>query len=183
MNKNILREEYKFIRHSINDKKKRSKIIVRQISGLQIYQKARSIALYSPLEDEVDVSGLALKIIEDNKQLSYPKIDRNNMDFFIVKTLDELDRKGDFGILEPSSFFKAAPEDLNLIIVPMIAFDIKLNRLGYGKGYYDRYLEKCSAFKIGVAFHSAFIGDTLIDIDDKDVRLDMVITEKKIFQR
>lgn len=182
MNKDSLREKYKVIRQAIPNKKELSEKIVGQILTQKVYQDAKQIGFYYPLQDEVDVLPLAFDALSDNKQIAFPKTGKKEMDYCTAESLDQLDHLGLYGIMEPSGS-PVISDSLDLIIVPMIAFDITLNRLGYGKGYYDRYLKKCPAVKMGVAFHATFIDGALIDISDHDIRLDMIVSEKKIFRR
>ena len=102
------------------------------------------------------------------------------MDFFEWTNKDPL-RINKHGIAEPISTKKIYPD---VIFVPLVAYDYDLNRLGYGGGFYDRYLEKVSKikkiFKIGLGFSYQEIKK--IPINKYDKKLDLIITEKKIIQ-
>ena len=102
------------------------------------------------------------------------------MDFFEFINGDPL-KINKFGIAEPISAKKIYPD---IIFVPLVAYDDDLNRLGYGGGFYDRYLEKVSKikkiFKIGLGFSYQEIKK--IPINKHDKKLDLIITEKKIIQ-
>lgn len=88
-------------------------------------------------------------------------------------------KKGSFGVLEPLSEHIVQPNDFDVIIVPLVAFDVKGNRLGYGKGYYDRYLKHTHALRIGVGYEFQKV-DTLIT-ESHDFPLDMVVSEQSIY--
>jgi 5-formyltetrahydrofolate cyclo-ligase len=87
-----------------------------------------------------------------------------------------------FGVWEPLGEEEKliSPEEIDLIIVPGLAFDRELNRLGFGRGFYDRYLSGCSAFKVGICYDAQIAEKDEIPIDCYDVKMDMVITEKEI---
>ena len=139
------------------------------------------IALYYPSNFELNV----LKFLENdfmkNKNILLPAIERkNNMNFYLWKKNQPL-FVNKFGMLEPE---KTSIKTPNLILVPILAFDKHKYRLGYGKGFYDRYLNKfLDKFKdiltVGVAF--SFQKYHKLPRDKKDVRLDHILTEKGIF--
>ena len=87
-----------------------------------------------------------------------PRIHNNkSMDFYYFTSINELE-KNDFGILEPKKENKiVTPEDIDVIIVPGLVFDTKKNRIGYGKGYFDRYLKNIKDHKIGICFDEQII--------------------------
>ena len=150
---------------------------------IQLRQKKKyvKIALYYPSNFELNV----LKFLEFKTMIEQdillPVTDKNNqMSFFSWKKNDVL-FVNEFGILEPAKSQSKVPD---VILVPMLAFDNKKYRLGYGKGYYDRYLIKYSKrskniLTVGVAF--SFQRHHKLPINKNDVKLDFVITEKGIF--
>ncbi len=115
-------------------------------------------------------SNISLPIIRENKQ----------MDFFEWTNKDPL-KINKYGIAEPISEKKIYPD---IIFVPLLAYDDDLNRLGYGGGFYDRYLEKIEKIKkilkIGLGFSYQELNK--IPINKNDKKLDLIITEKKIIQ-
>ena len=84
--------------------------------------------------------------------------------------------RGKFNTYEPSNKIKIEPLDLDVILVPMVGF-YKMYRMGYGKGYYDRYLKQTKAIKIGVAFDCQKMDS--MTIKKSDVAMDLIITESK----
>ena len=139
------------------------------------------LALYYPSGFEINV----LKLIENkyliNKNILLPVIEENNrMSFFSWKKNNVL-LVNKYGILEP---IKNKFEIPNLILVPILAFDRNKYRLGYGKGFYDRYLNKylkksSNILTVGVAF--SFQKYHKLPTDKHDVRLDYILTEKGIY--
>ena len=147
----------------------------------RVKKRLFKISLYYPSNFELNV----LKILEFNKisaqDLLLPAIDKNNlMNFFSWKRNDVL-FVNKFGILEPA---KAQAKIPDVMIIPLLAFDKDKYRLGYGKGFYDRYLNKyLKQFKniltVGVAF--SFQRHHNLPVNQNDVKLDFIITEKGIF--
>ena len=148
---------------------------------LRIKKKLIKIALYYPSNFELDV----LKLFEFNsifqQDILLPVTNKNNlMNFYSWKKNDVL-FVNEFGILEPAKTQIKVPE---IILVPVLAFDKNKYRLGYGKGFYDRYLNRyLKQFKniltVGVAF--SFQRHHNLPVNQNDVKLDFIITEKGIF--
>ena len=147
---------------------------------LKIKKKFFKIALYYPSNFELNV----LKLLEFNSisvnEILLPVTNKNNfMNFFPWKKNDIL-FVNKFGILEPAKTKIKIPD---VMLVPILAFDKKKNRLGYGKGFYDRYLNKHSSrfkkiLKVGVAF--SFQRHHKLPKNQNDVKLDFIITDKGI---
>tara|TARA_B100000242_G_scaffold54553_1_gene32722 strand:+ start:929 stop:1477 length:549 start_codon:yes stop_codon:yes gene_type:complete len=111
-----------------------------------------------------------LPIVEDKKSMNFYKWSKNKI-LFLNK----------FGILEPEKTKKEVP---NIILVPLLAFDKKNNRLGYGKGFYDKYFKRYNKskkiLKIGIAF--SFQRHHNLPVNKNDIKLDYILTEKGIIQ-
>jgi 5-formyltetrahydrofolate cyclo-ligase len=90
-------------------------------------------------------------------------------------------KKNNYNIPEPIDGIEVPNTKLNVVFIPLLAFDKKGNRVGYGKGFYDRMLDNCSAdtIKIGLSFFEA--SELITDISDDDVTLDYCITPEKIY--
>ena len=137
----------------------------------------KNIGGYYPFNFELNVLNV-LEILEKKKYLiSLPKVSNNNrMNFFQWSFKDPL-KINKYGIPEPVSKKKIFP---SVLLIPLLAFDNKLNRLGYGGGYYDRYisssLENDKIVKIGIGF--SFQKVTSLPINKYDKKLDFIITEK-----
>jgi 5-formyltetrahydrofolate cyclo-ligase len=142
---------------------------------------------YNPLtsRNEFDVSVCENILKEQNMimQVAWPKIhvDLHDMEAVLVEK-DGLYIKNKFNILEPIGGAIVPPQKLDLIFVPLVAFDVRGYRVGYGKGYYDRYLAQCrpEAVKVGFSFFDAV--DHLEDIDEFDVPLNFCITPHRIYE-
>lgn len=114
---------------------------------------AKRLGLYSPIENEVGTEEIFAAATRAGKQVFYPKVNGSGLRFCEVGALDELS-PGRFNVLEPTSQSGIAPEELDLIVLPGVAFDIDGRRLGYGKGFYDRFLALTSpeCVTVGLGF-------------------------------
>ena len=141
----------------------------------------KNVGGYYPCNNEIDDLDMLNFLRKKKTNISLPIIRENNqMDFFEWVNKNPL-KINKYGIAEPISSKKIYPD---VIFVPLVAYDEGLNRLGYGGGFYDRYLEKISnikkIYKIGLGFSYQEIKK--IPINKHDKRLDLIITEKKIIQ-
>ncbi|GAB6188739.1 5-formyltetrahydrofolate cyclo-ligase [Marinitoga arctica] len=176
--KKILREIMLEKRKSINKKEyiEKSYIISEKIAKLLNFTFFNSIAMYYPFRNEVDILNLIDIFYE--KDILFPKICGKNMYFVKINSIMDF-KKGKFGIMEPiGEEFKS---DIDVFLIPGVAFDEKLYRLGYGGGYYDRYFSKHKkSFLIGVGFDFQILKE--LPIFDHDIKMDIIITEKRILK-
>ena len=139
----------------------------------------KSIGGYFPVNYEVDDLEILKEFAKKNYQISLPVIKKNfNMDFYKWSFDDPL-KINQYGIPEPNSKKLIYPD---VILVPLVAFDNNLNRLGYGGGYYDRVIKKLSKkkkiLKIGLAFSIQKINS--VPVTKYDKKLDYIVTDKYI---
>lgn len=173
MNKDNLRKLMLERRKNILNKKELSTIIVNKLLDLDIYKNSRVIALYYSLCDEVDTKDLIIKSLD--KIVLLPRIINDKIVFIEINSNTKYE-KSNIGVMEPiGTIYDGA---IDLIIVPGVAFDREHNRLGFGKGYYDKYLKDKDIYKIGICFNKQ-LTDTL-PIDDYDIKMDLIITEKEL---
>jgi 5-formyltetrahydrofolate cyclo-ligase len=149
---------------------------------LQILKKekinGKTVGGYYPYNYEADVIKILKKFEKINYFITLPKIKKNSqMDFFCWKTKDPL-TINKYGIPEPTSNKIKYPD---ILLVPIVAFDINSNRVGYGGGYYDRYIQNNKKNKkiitIGLAY--SFQKVKKITINKHDSKLDFIVTEKR----
>ena len=141
----------------------------------EVFQNAKCIAMYYGMDDEVQTSGF-IEEWSDKKRIALPVIHGNDINFHAFTGAENL-TKGIFEIQEPMSGDLIPHEDIDLFIIPGVAFDRNCNRLGRGKGYYDRYLTGISKPTIGICFDFQLI-DT-IPAETHDIKMAMIITEKE----
>lgn len=150
--------------------------IMDQLEETDLFQQASCIALYHAIPGEVQTAGLIEKWYR-KKRLLLPLIKGNDLQLLLYAGKESL-KTGVFGILEPSEDCEAVPEsEIDLIIVPGVAFDRQHNRLGRGKGFYDRLLSTLDVPKIGICYD--FQLKDQIPAEPFDRKMDLIITEKK----
>ena len=141
----------------------------------------KNLGGYYPTNFEIDDLEILELLEKKNFKISLPIIKKNNqMDFFKWSNNDPL-KINQFGIPEPTSSKKFYPD---ILLVPLVSYDNDYNRLGYGGGFYDRYIEKIEkikkVIKIGLAFSCQKIKNMPLSKYDK--KLDFIITEKEILK-
>ena len=145
-------------------------------------KKDLHLSLYYPSSFEINVIKLLENNYINNQNTLLPVIEKNNQMNFFEWRKNQVLLVNKFGMLEP---LKTKAKIPNLILVPILAYDSSKYRLGYGKGFNDRYLNKylkkfSNILTVGVAF--SFQKHHKLPIDKKDVKLDYILTEKGIYQ-
>tara|TARA_B100000029_G_C17221874_1_gene832034 strand:- start:80 stop:622 length:543 start_codon:yes stop_codon:yes gene_type:complete len=142
--------------------------------------KGKIVGSYYPVNFEVDTKDLMIKLQQKGFKISLPVIKNNfNMDFYKWNLSDPL-YLNKYGIPEPKKEKKVKP---NILLIPLVAFDKKLNRLGYGGGYYDRLLKKTeniNLIKIGLALTCQKVNE--IPTGKFDKKLDYIVTERNLYK-
>ena len=143
--------------------------------------KNKIIGGYYPINFEIDILDFLSNIENKCSQVSLPVISENNQMDFYKWSYNDLLELNKFGIPEPLKNKKVIPD---IVFLPLVAFDKRLYRIGYGGGYYDRYLAKSfkkkRIIKIGIAY--SFQKLNKIPINKYDIRLDYIITEEKFYK-
>lgn len=154
-----------------------SEVIQRRLEETEVFRGASCVALYNAIAGEVQTVGLLERWYE-KKQILLPRVVGEDLSFCTYKGVDSL-KVGAFGIMEPDGLeTEVAVSDIDLVIVPGVAFDRGLNRLGRGGGYYDRWLSSLDVPTVGLCFDFQLM-DT-IPTEPFDKKMDMIITEKEI---
>jgi 5-formyltetrahydrofolate cyclo-ligase len=153
---------------------KMSATIVQKLQTLELFSSARAVGAYMPLADEVDIAPL-FKSLE--KTFYIPAFDNASGGYRMARLTAEL-KKGQFAIHEPAVPVFAAKDELDLIIVPGVAFDHAGRRIGRGGGFYDRLLPQYRTVRAGICFDFQCL--EVIPAEEHDVRMNWVVTETQI---
>jgi len=167
---------------SKEDVKKNSNAIMDKITSLDIYKHSKVVFIYMDFKNEVMTSNLIKRMLSEKKRVVIPYTDSINTVLIPSEITKESDLKqNSFGYYEPKSILPVNIEEIDLVIVPGVVFDKNLNRIGFGKGYYDKILNrlKPSAKKVALAHDFQVLED--IPAEEHDVKMDMIITEKNIY--
>lgn len=182
--KKILRNKILSIRNSL-DKEIKDKMdyeIYNKLINSELYLKAKNIFIYISFDKEIETKAIINKALNDEKKVYIPKIYRQDKSMRAVrlKSFEDL-KENSMGILEPiddSDYINK--EEIDLIIVPGVVFDLSGNRIGYGGGYYDRYLKDIKEIsnKVVLAYDLQVID--FIEPEIHDISVDYIITNTKI---
>lgn len=181
--KKELRLKYRAIRKEMTPQEKRRKdeAVFYGIVRSEQYQKAKTVLCFVSTLIEIDTHRLIYYSLRHGKKVAVPRCldDRGKMAFFLIRSMNDLE-VGSFHLLEPS--LKRCPKLENfqnsVCIVPGFSFDAQGFRLGYGKGYYDRFLSQYRGIKIGICYESCLTDK--LPHGRYDVPVDYLLTEKKM---
>ena len=184
--KNELRARAHASRRGQADKENLSETICRRFAQLPEYQAADTVMCYVHVRDEVRTFRFLETTLGRDKRIVIPYCVADDLKLFILEDMNEL-TTGHFGILEPDERLRSSaqkhvePEQLDLIMVPGVAFDTSGGRLGHGRGYYDRLLVdvRPDTRLAALAFECQLFPD--VPMGPHDVRMDLVITENGMF--
>ena len=155
-----------------------SEMIHQNLKQISSFTNSQNIACYFPIGSEINTYDIMLDILEQNKNLLLPRIVNDNLQFYIVSNLEKLE-KGNFEIMEPKDSCKKA-EKIDCVLIPTVGVSKSGVRLGYGKGYYDRFLSLIDAVKISLTYSKQIVKS--IPNDSHDIKIDLIITEDEIIK-
>ncbi|MDX9752429.1 MAG: 5-formyltetrahydrofolate cyclo-ligase [bacterium] len=163
----------------------KSRKIAERLQYLPWVAQARTLSLYAALGDEVGTDDLAHALLRLGKQLVFPVIRDKTMHFHAVSDMDRgLSERGAFGIREPDPARcpVVAPDEIDIFLTPGMAYDLFGGRVGFGAGYYDRYLSqrRPDARVVGLAYEFQVLH--AFPVEPTDILLDAVVTEERVYQ-
>jgi 5-formyltetrahydrofolate cyclo-ligase len=172
--KDILRKRDSLSKEEILEKSQRIKNI---LFSQKEYKQAKLIMFYLTFKSEVDTSLMIKDTFSLGKKVAVPIIEDKTIIPVELKEKTPLIR-GKYGILEPKHKEEINPDDIDLVIVPGVAFDIEGRRLGYGGGYYDRFLSSLNkSFTIGLCFELQLVHR--LPQQAHDIKVKEIITENR----
>lgn len=188
--KKNLRQDILNIRNNMNESEKKDKdnFIREKFLKSEYYKKSNKIFIYISYSSEINTIEIINKALDDGKKIFVPRtiFKTKVMDAVKINSLNNL-KKDRYGIPEPAVHEPHIdPDELDLIVVPGVAFDKEGGRMGYGAGYYDRYFKKISEErkeeikKVALAYDFQVIEE--VPMDKQDVKIDCIITEKQIIK-
>jgi len=148
------------------------------------FTSSRAVLFYAALPEEMQTRESVEKALIMGKKIFLPRTEKNKLRIFEIKSYERNTKEGAFHILEPVAVdaSEVSPEALDLIVVPGVAFDARGRRIGFGKGYYDRFLKNVdpNAPIVGLAFESQLVPVLPRTLNDRAV--DMIVTDKRIIR-
>ena len=161
----------------------KSKAVCERIISSYSFRFADTILMYSAVRNEIDLKDVFERAIADGKNVYFPKTyGKGKMQFFKVSKLVELE-EGNFNVLEPSEdkpIFDEQKSGHVLCLVPGVAFDKRGYRIGYGAGYYDRFIKNGEIIFAGVTFDELLCQEVVFD-KRHDKKVDMIFTEERVY--
>ncbi|MEG2071489.1 MAG: 5-formyltetrahydrofolate cyclo-ligase [Bacteroidales bacterium] len=174
--KRALRQHIKMLKsgQSREEKLKRSQKVMAQVEELSAFKNAKTVVLYWALKDEVYTQNFIRKWYEQ-KLILLPCTVKNEIVLRPYNGDQQMKVNPTFGIEEPITEIFTDYQCIDLVIVPGVAFDRSNNRLGRGRAFYDRFLLRTNAFKLGICFSFQFFDK--IPVDENDIKMDAVILD------
>lgn len=174
--KQVLRKKYLFVRDGIANREEKDTLIMHKVLENKEILKCKLVLAYVSTKSEVNTLNI-IDTLLTNKKVAVPKIEKGKMAFYEISSLAEL-KEGYYGILEPINRNRITNFDNCVSITPGICFDKSLYRLGYGKGFYDKfYSENKDIYKLGLCYDECLIDDT--NHSEYDITMDEIITPTK----
>jgi 5-formyltetrahydrofolate cyclo-ligase len=186
--KETMRQEACARRGRMNDRETLGESVCRRLLATPEYRAARQLSIYVGTADEVQTLFVLASAWRSNREVAVPCCVGGGLQLFWIRDASEL-RPRTLGILEPSDEVRRDParratvDQLDLIVVPGLAFDRRCGRLGHGKGYYDRLLRSVPAAVpvVALAFECQVFAE--VPMGDHDVFVDKVLTERALYER
>lgn len=172
MTKNQIRNKYKIIRQNIRNKDEQNSLIFQQIINNSQINQSDLILIYLSFKDEIDTQPI-INFYLKTKKIAVPKINNSQMDFYYINQSTKF-QKNKFGILEPLTNQKVSDFQNSVCITPGICFDLQGNRLGYGHGFYDKFLNQNKIYSIGLCYQECFLPH--LPHTHFDHKMDQIIT-------
>lgn len=179
--KKELRSLMKSRRKNITDKIQRDCSVTQNLFALDKYKNAKTVLCYMSLDDEICTDEIVRTSLKNGKRVAVPFCVDNdgNMDFYYINSLNDLSVQS-FGVREPiiEKCEKVTTFENTIIILPGLCFDKTGNRLGYGKGYYDRFLQIHPLISVGLCYNSLIVKN--VPIDEYDKKVDIIVSENGV---
>lgn len=181
-NKTLLRQKCRNLRDSFGEKiiENASMAASELFSKTEVFEKADIILFYYPIKNEISPMPLIEMTQKMGKKIAFPicNTEQNTLSFRTVNSIDEL-IPSHFGIPEPPSSNETPIwTERTIVIVPALAFSKDGQRLGYGKGFYDKFLREFMGISVGFSYSSLVLDS--IPIDKHDIPLKMIVTESEV---
>jgi 5-formyltetrahydrofolate cyclo-ligase len=181
--KAALRDQMKQTRLAMSkaEVQRRSEPIVAQLVELDAFRRAGSVMLYLPVRNEVDTTDAITRCLNDGKTLVLPRMDYER-DRIVARRVDDMATQlvlGRMDLVEPdpAKTKVVAPDEIDLVVVPGLAFDRRGYRIGWGRGYYDAFLAVADARAVRVGLAYEFQVVDAVEHDGHDVPMHAVVTE------
>ncbi len=168
---------------SAEERAEKSRLIADRLFELEEFREASNVFLFASYGSEVDTWPIIRRLLSEGKAVALPRCtSESTMVFHYIDSLEDL-KPGYKAIPEPGADLPAALSEPDIMIVPGVAFDAEMNRVGYGKGFYDRFFKAIPLYvpKLALAFELQLV--EAIPYETLDETMDKIITEERIYER
>lgn len=176
--KDKAREKSLEARKAVKDKSEKSRKIKDKVLCLSEWEKAENVMLYVSFGSEVQTLELIEKALSQGKRVLVPVVEGKEMRAVVLEKMEFV--KSSLGVPEPVDVKRFPREAIDLVIAPGVCFDQQGNRIGYGGGYYDRFLEGFEKPVIALSFEDQLCGSLPCELHDQKVK--KIVTEKRIIE-
>jgi 5-formyltetrahydrofolate cyclo-ligase len=163
---------------SPEQRREKSYDITKTVLASDFFARAQTILFYAPTPEEADVMPVARAALDAGKRVCFPRVEWDTYGMHVV-ALDSLDEDAfavrRHAIREPVGGAPIEPDELNLVLVPGVAFSTRGDRVGHGAGFYDRFLRQSPATRLGVCFSEQI--DESVQGEDHDVPMEAIVTD------
>ena len=176
----LLRKNVLAKRDELQNRQEKSEIICKTVLQSDLFKKAKTVFVFLSFGSEVDTSLIVKTCFEQGKKVCVPVCKKDCvMDAVAIQSTSDMTYDNKYGIAEPKDVSNVVDKlDIDLVIVPGSVFDKRLNRMGYGKGYYDRYFVGTKAKRVALAFDCQIVDE--VPVDEYDVKMHCIITENQV---
>ena len=193
MDKKNLRKEILAQRNAMLEKEceKKSVQIADKLMSLSVFQDTAIILLYASMKSEVQTTKILQAAKDMGKRIYLPRVLKDVMEFYCVDETTEFETSK-WGVREPKADnikrFEPKENENILVIVPGVVFDKDGNRIGYGGGYYDKYLQRLNesaandVYKVALAYESQLVEVGNIIREEYDILMDYIVTEQEVYK-
>lgn len=154
--------------------------IAEQVLALPVYRACTTLFSYVSMQEEVDTRALIQAALHDGKQVAAPRCEGKQMAFYEINALERL-APGRYGLLEPPVGKRAVPDQHSICIVPGLSFDRLGARVGYGGGFYDRFLPTFPGVSVGLCY-TPLLSQTPLPSESHDCSVNFVVSDREIWK-
>lgn len=152
--------------------------IMHTLLELDCIKNARCIMAYSSHKNEPNLLPFMHALLDMGKDVALPYIATDDNLIAVAYNNDSVMKSNVYGIAEPIIMNESEQAEPDIVLVPGVAYDTAMNRIGYGVGYFDRYLKQTTAYKIGICFDMQIVPK--IDAEPYDVAMDMLVSDRRV---
>jgi len=179
--KRALRDQVRALRDALpaHERVRRSEEISRRLFSIEAVAEAATVMAFSSFASEVETKPIIERLVREGRRVALPRVESGEIVAARYRPGEPV-RTATFGASEPTGAEILAPEEIDVVVTPGLAFDRRGRRVGYGRGFYDRFLARTgtTTARIGICFSVQLVGD--VPYGETDLAVDIVVTEDEV---